>query len=149
MPDPRMPDAAPFEDAVTFFYVTDLARSHAFWHDAVGLPLVLDQGGCRIYRISPSGFVGFCQRAESDVKATARAEAVEAMDFTGPGRGPILTLVSEDVDGWAARLRAAGLRLETEPRRTERFGIYHFFFRDPDGLLAEVQRFEDPGWKRG
>ena len=26
--------------------------------------------------------------------------------------------------------------------------IYHFFLRDPDGYLIEVQRFLDPAWPR-
>lgn len=62
-----------------------------------------------------------------------------------PG-GVILTLISPDVDAWHARLEARGVTLEGPPRRNERFTIYNFFARDPDGYLVEIQRFLDPAW---
>ena len=58
--------------------------------------------------------------------------------------GMIITLVTEKVDEVVAKLRARGLVLEKEPAFNPTFNIYHAFFRDPNGLLVEVQRFEDP-----
>jgi hypothetical protein len=63
------------------------------------LPLVLDQGSCRIYRVSGDAFVGFCQRVEAPEQPV----------------GIIFTLVTADVDGWYAYLQAKGALLEKAP----------------------------------
>jgi predicted enzyme related to lactoylglutathione lyase len=123
-------DRPAIDALVTFFYCTDGARTWAFYEDVVGLPLVVDQGGCRIYRVAAEGYIGFCQRAEAR-----------------PTDGVILTLVSDDVDGWERHLRAHGVEVVTPARVNEEYGIYHLFARDPSGYLLEVQRFLDPGWR--
>jgi hypothetical protein len=43
-------------------------------------------------------------------------------------------------------LKARGVALEAPPATKETFNIYHFFLRNPDGYLIEVQRFLDPAW---
>ena len=63
-----------------------------------------------------------------------------------PAAGVIVTLVSPDVDAWHERLAAAGATVVEAPSTSERYRIYHAFYRDPDGHLMEVQRFTDPGW---
>ena len=52
----------PFTQQVTFLYTPDLATTARFYEQILGLELVLDQGVCRIYRVSRDGFVGFCQK---------------------------------------------------------------------------------------
>jgi catechol 2,3-dioxygenase-like lactoylglutathione lyase family enzyme len=56
----------------------------------------------------------------------------------------ILTLVTDDVDGWHERFIAAGVTSEKPPQHNPTFNIYHCFLRDPNGYLLEIQRFEDP-----
>ena len=124
-----MCDNTPFESAVGFYYTRDLCRTATFWEQVVGLPLVLDQGTCRIYRVSQDGFIGFCERSES-VNTS----------------GVIITLVTPDVDGAVDGLRRRGLTFEKEPAFNHKYNIYHAFFRDPNGYLIEIQRFEDPAW---
>ena len=70
-------------------------------------------------------YLGVCDHGEPDPGAT------------------IITLVTDDVEGWAARLRAAGHEVDG-PHHDERFEIHHCFVRDPDGHLVEVQRFDTP-----
>jgi catechol 2,3-dioxygenase-like lactoylglutathione lyase family enzyme len=124
-----------FDQQVTFLYTADLAVSAAFYGQILGLPLVLDQsldqGGCQIFQVSGDGFIGLCQCAEGQSIAPD---------------GIIVTLVTDDVDGWYERLIARGVALEAPPATKEAFNIYHFFLRDPDGYLIEVQRFLDPAW---
>lgn len=117
-----------FEQTIIFLGVKDLARTSRFYHDLLGLKLVRDQGVCRIYRSSSEAFLGFC----------------EHLSIEGQDNRVILTLVSEDVDGWYERLRARGVEFEKEPTANPKFGIYHCFFRDPDGYLVEIQRFDEP-----
>lgn len=116
---------------ITFCYTPDLKASARFYEETLGLPLVLDQGGCRIYRTAEQGFLGFCGRSEAAAP-----------------QGVILTLVTRDVDTWYQRLRKAGVQCEHAPRHNDGYGIYHFFFRDPSGYLIEIQRFDDPHWNR-
>lgn len=119
---------APFAQQVTFLFTSDLAATARFYEQTIGLPLVLDQGNCRIYRVSADGFIGFCQRAGA-----------------APA-GVLMTFVTEDVDGWFAQLAERGILFEKKPAFNPDFNIYHCFLRDPNGYLLEIQRFCDPAW---
>jgi catechol 2,3-dioxygenase-like lactoylglutathione lyase family enzyme len=120
----------PIAQQITFLYTRDLAATAAFYEETLGLPLVLDQGSCRIYRVSGDAFVGFCQRIEAPEQPA----------------GIIFTLVTADVDSWYAYLQAKGIVLEKAPLVNAQYNIYHFFMRDPNGYLIEIQRFLDPDW---
>ncbi len=122
---------------VTFLYTANLAAVDTFYGQLLGLPLVLDQGACRIYRAAGESFLGFCTRGDA-----LRPPASES----SAGQSVILTLVSEDVDGWAAWLLAHGAALEKPPTHNPAYNIYHLFVRDPDARLVEIQRFLDPTW---
>ena len=119
------------DDQITFIYVADLERSHQFYGGVLGLEQVLDQGGCLIYRVTATSFLGACD---------LRPEQVGV-------RGALVTFVTDDVDGWHERLVAAGATILNPPQHNERFAIYNFFAEDPDGNRFEVQRFDDPNWK--
>lgn len=125
-----MPDE--FDAQITFCYTPDLAATARFYGGLLGLPLVLDQGPCRIYRVRAGAFLGFCERA-----GAPRPDGV------------ILTLVCEDVDARCRLLAGRGVVFEKPPAHNERFRIYHCFFRDPNGYLLEIQRFDDPAWDSG
>ncbi|MCA9969187.1 MAG: VOC family protein [Anaerolineales bacterium] len=115
---------------VTFLYTADLAKTAEFYETILELPLALDQGACRIYRTGGGAFLGFCRHLSGGEQT----------------RGVILTLVSDDVDGWYAYLQAKGVVFEQPPALNARFNIYHCFLRDPNGYLIEIQRFLDPNW---
>ena len=124
-------DLSPIWDAlVTFCYTTEFEATTHFYEELLGLPLALDQGNCRIYRVRDGAFIGVCRRAKKPDSA-----------------GIIVTLVSDDVDGWYARLVARGVQFEKPPAFNPKFNIYHCFLRDPNGYLIEIQRFDDPAWK--
>ncbi len=118
----------PVDAHITFLRVANLDRSHRFYADGLELPLVLDQGGCRIYRLTDEAYIGMCLRDD-------------------PGSsGVVVTIVSDDVDGWYERFSAAGADVDGPPRDNADYRIYHFFATDPDGHLLEVQRFWDDDW---
>ena len=119
-----------FSEQIVFVYVLDLERAAKFYGDVLGLRLVLDQGGCRIYQVAGSAYLGICDRQE-------RA-GIE---------GSLVTLVTQDVDQWFEKLVAAGAEIIRPPQHTEEYQIYNFFARDPDGNRLEIQRFDDPSWK--
>jgi catechol 2,3-dioxygenase-like lactoylglutathione lyase family enzyme len=124
-------------DLITFVYTHDLAAADSFYRAALGLPLTLDQGGCRIYRVGRDAYLGVCER-----------------DFAPTGSDDpctqhvIITLVVDDVDAWFERARDAGAHVDQTPRVNEQFGIYHAFVRDPSGYRVEIQRFLDANWRQ-
>jgi catechol 2,3-dioxygenase-like lactoylglutathione lyase family enzyme len=131
-----IPVHPPIDQQITFLRVNDLEATAHFYEQVMGLSLFLDQGVCRIYRVTSNSFVGFCKQTEA-----MRAD---------PANGPaalIFTLVTEDVDGWYRYLQERGVQLEKAPAYNPNYKIYHCFLRDPDGYLIEIQRFEDPRWQ--
>lgn len=112
---------------VVFLRTADLDRADGFWRGSLGLPLALDQGTCRIYRIGPGAHLGVCE-----------GEPVPD--------GVIVTLVADRVEEWCQRLAADGVVFERPPSYDPRFDITHAFLRDPDGHLVEIQRFEAAAW---
>lgn len=121
-----------FDACISFLRVRDLAVTAHFYEQVLGLDLALDQGRCRIYRVSADGYLGFCQGEAPAVK-----------------EGIILTLVTGDVDAFHRRWSENGVQFEKAPAFNPEFRIYHCFLRDPDGYLLEVQRFEDAAWQNG
>jgi catechol 2,3-dioxygenase-like lactoylglutathione lyase family enzyme len=117
----------PFDQFIVFLYTQDLEATSVFYSQVLGLHLVRDQGNCRIFRSNHGAYLGFCTHLEA-----ARPEGI------------ILTLVTQDVDGWAASLRARGIILEQPPLHNEKYRIHHFFLRDPNGYRIEIQRFDEP-----
>lgn len=124
----------PIDQQITFVYTHDLDQTAAFYEDTLGLELALDQGGCRIYRVAGTAFIGICQRDDAPT------------DMQAQGRTIILTLVTDAVDAWYARLSERGVQFETAPQLNPRYNIYHCFLRDPNGYLIEIQQFRDPRW---
>ena len=123
-------DRLPIDQQITFLYTRDLETTARFYEQMLGLPLALDQGSCRIYRVSSDGYLGFCQR-------NAASEQPD---------GVIFTIVTQEVDRWYEHLVARGIAFEKPPALNPKYNIYHCFLRDPNGYLIEIQRFLDPAW---
>ncbi len=117
------------EAGIVFFPTQDLEATTRFYRDTLGLSLALDQGRCRIFRVTSTTFLGFCLR-----HAPSSADGV------------IVTLVTEDVEGWFTDLRKRGAAIEKAPVHNATYHITHGFLRDPNGYVVEIQRFDDPAW---
>ena len=121
----------PIDSQITFLYTDDLAQTAQFYEDVMGLRLKLDQGACRIYQVATDSYFGFCQRSSNTPPDQEQSQV-------------ILTIVTHSVDEWHRYLAEHGVLLEKSPAVSPEYGIYHFFFRDPDGHLLEVQQFHEP-----
>jgi catechol 2,3-dioxygenase-like lactoylglutathione lyase family enzyme len=119
------------EASIVFLRCRDLEATTRFYSGMVGLPIALDQGGCRIFGTGGTGYFGFCKG-----------------EPTEPAASVCLTLVVADVPGWHQRLVGAGACPDGPPRINDQYRIEHFFVNDPDGYRLEVQRFLDPGWSQ-
>lgn len=118
----------PFDQQITFLHTQNLQNTRDFYKEVLNLPLVRDQGTCLIFCAAEGAFLGFCEHIEP----------------IQPGRRVILTLVSNDVDGWFQKLKSRGADLVSTPQANPEFKIYHFFLKDPDGYWIEIQQFEQP-----
>ncbi|MBY0335301.1 MAG: VOC family protein [Acetobacteraceae bacterium] len=124
------------DQQVTFLYAEDPAPSWRFYEEVMELPLVQDQGTCRIYAVAGSrAFLGVCKARAPRVTDNPRVQG-----------GVVFTFVTDDVDGWHGFLSARGVEIPQPPALSETFRVYHFFFRDPAGYTMEIQRFERPDW---
>jgi len=118
------------DQQVTFLYTRDLEMTAQFYEQTMGLPLVLDQGSCRIYRVGAGGYLGFCWREDALLQP----------------EGLILTIVTGEVDRWHHYLQSRGIDFERPPTYNADYNIYQCFLRDPNGYLIEIQQFLDPAW---
>lgn len=132
----RKQDTPRLQQLVTFLYTHDLDASTDFYRGVLGLELILDQGVCRIFKVADGGFIGFCQ------SGTAVGRSADQQD------GVILTLTSDQVDGWHDYLLNKKVVIEKPPTLNEKYNIYHLFLRDPSGYLVEIQTFLDPAWPK-
>lgn len=118
----------PVRQSITFLYTDDLDRLARFYAEVLGLEQVVDQGDCRIFRVSPSGFVGVCDRRD-------RPRGTD---------GVLLSFVVADVDAMHRHLAAKGIVFDAPPTIGAGGTIRSAFFRDPQGYRLEIQEFLDP-----
>ena len=128
-----MTNAPAIQQQVTCIYTDDLPATARFYEETLALPLVLDQGACRIYRTGPGAFLGLCRVREGR--------------WVEP-KGVVLTLVTDAVDAWHARLVACGAKVDGPPTEKPAWNIYAFFAFDPNGYRIEFQTFRDPRWPK-
>lgn len=81
------------DEQITFFYTHNLNASREFYEEKLGLELWLDQGTCRIYTVSGSGYLGLCQTSEISTPPADKQSSV------------IFTLVTQQVDEWFEYLK--------------------------------------------
>ena len=117
----------PFDQNITFLHTDNLIKTAKFYEEILELPLVRDQSVCRIYKTSANGYLGFCTHLDSP-----RPEGI------------ILTLVTDNVDGWYQKLKKKGVTITAPPAHNPKYQIYHFFFTDPNGYTLEIQHFDEP-----
>ena len=116
-----------FTGLIPFYGTISLEETDRFYRELLGLTLYKDQGACRIYAVLPGAWIGFCTHMEVAIGE----------------HSPIITLLTEDVDGVHRHLVEQGYKPDSEPQENPKFKIYHFFVKDPNGYLVEVQKFLD------
>jgi predicted enzyme related to lactoylglutathione lyase len=112
--------------AITFLYYRDLAAACRFYEEVLGLPLAIDQGWSKIYRIAGSAHVGLVDEA----RGMHRAHPVKPVQ---------LCLRVPDVDAWRVWAAAQGVAGLSEIFQNDALGIRAFVFEDPEGYQIEVQ----------
>ena len=111
---------------IAWVYCEELNETCRFYEDILGLSLWRDAGSARIYNAGEGAMIGVCRAFDGREVQPA---------------GGMITLLTDDVDGWYDRLNKRGARLRNAPEKMEKFGIYSFFCEDPNGYVIEVQTF--------
>lgn len=114
---------------IVFLKTENLARILEFYTGRVGMTVWLEQPDITILR-HENLLIGFQQHDTSDVAGV--------ITFFYPDK--------RDVDAVYEAMSTEALE---PPRANERYRIYNFFARDPDGRMIEFQHFlhELPAWK--
>ena len=81
----------PIDQQIVFIRSRDFGRATRFYEEVLDLPLVLDQGACRIYRVAGDAYLGVCRAQPDQTSATG---------------GVIMTFVTNAVSEWYERLLA-------------------------------------------
>ncbi len=108
---------------IVFLSTQRLDEVVGFYKSRLGMSIWLEQEDCTILR-HDNLFLGFCQRDEADT-------------------GGVITFwygSNKEVDEMHTKLADLA---EGKPQVNDKYHIYHFFLRDPEGRRLEVQRFLD------
>lgn len=111
---------------IHWVYTDDLESTSNFYAKSLGLELAVDEGTARIFKTSETALVGVCEAFGDRVISP---------------EGSMLTIVTDEVDAWYARMIEAGADVEGEPHVLPQFNIYACFVRDPAGYRIEFQQF--------
>ncbi len=118
--------------AITFLYYRDLAAAEAFYRDRLQLPLVIDQGFAKIFRLADGAHVGLVDEA----KGMNNWQAEKCIQ---------LCLRVPDVDAWHDWAKTEQMTNLSELFVNDAIGIRAFVFDDPEGYQIEIQSATRPG----
>jgi nitroreductase len=107
---------------IVFFATRELEKVRSFYADLVGTQEWLDQGDCVILAHGNLK-IGFHATGKADIDA-------------------LITIFYPDRSGVDAAYARMAAVADAPPNLNERYRIYHFFARDPEGRRLEFQSFE-------
>ena len=120
-----------FDSQITWLYYEDMPAACAFFEEVMGFKLLVDQGWAKIYHVSRDAFLG----------AVAGDRGFRKPQKDAP---VLVTLVTQDVEGWYNYLEKKGAKILREIQDMEEIQIRCFFFEGPGGYAFEVQEFLAP-----
>ncbi|MBW6473254.1 MAG: VOC family protein [Anaerolineaceae bacterium] len=111
---------------IIFLPTNDLQKTTHFYKNLLKFELFLDQGDCVIFKTCENGYIGFCERPLKMIEGKI-----------------ILTLIVDNVDFLYEKYLSIGNLAITPPTTNQKYRIYHFFIKDPNGYSIEFQNFLD------
>jgi lactoylglutathione lyase len=111
---------------ITFIYYHDLPGAMRFYEEVMGLSLAIDQGWCKIYRVTEGGYVGLVD----ETRGSHRAHPVKPVQ---------ICVRVADVDAWYAWISSHDVKGLRGPRSNLDLKIRAFVFDDPEGYQIEIQ----------
>jgi len=119
----------------TALYVADLPRARAFYVDVLGCEPLLDTARLLALSVAGRSVLLLFQRGATEVALPGPGGVVPGHGASGV-QHLAFAVAPEALPGWAARLAAAGVAIESRVR-WERGGE-SLYVRDPDGHSVEL-----------
>jgi len=117
---------APIRGLTVRYFYQDPVAAERFYGRTLGLP----QAGPGLFRLSATACLRIAPAGEAGLDAASPKTAT-------------LSFVTDEVDGWYAYLKAAGLAMRSELKDASRHPTRGFVAVDPEGYLLEFERFLD------
>ncbi len=118
----------------TALYAADLDAAEAFYGGLLGLERVARAGTRHVFYRCGAGILLIFNPEETEAASTPPALPVPAHGARGPGH-ICFAATEAEIEGWAARLPAAGVPLEADFRWPN--GARSIYVRDPAGNSVE------------
>lgn len=100
-------------------------KAHSFYHDVLGLKVVMDHGWMRTYG--------------SDSKMTVQVSFASEGGSGTPV--PDVSIEVDNIDSALKKVKQAGIPIEYGPK-SEPWGVRRFYVRDPFGKLINILQHE-------
>lgn len=114
------------KENIVMFYYKDISQVAPFYEQTLGLSKTFNEEWAKIYRLTPTSFVGVIQESEGGFHKAQPDNAV------------MLSIVTEEVDGWYEHLkRDPSITFVKEIYNNEHAPIRAFLIRDPGGYTIE------------
>ena len=114
------------EKLITFIYYRDLNKGIEFYENFLGFPMEIDQGFCKIYRISESGYVGIVD----EKKGMHKWNEIKPVQ---------ICIRVPDVDAFYEYCKLAIVDGLSDMFVNIELKIKSFVFNDPEGYQIEIQ----------
>jgi len=111
---------------ITFIYYRDLAKGIDFYENVLGFSRIIDQGWCKIYQISDSGYLGI-------------VDETRGMQNWHKDKTVQICIRVPEVDPWYAYCREFDPPNLSDMFVSEELKIKAFVFDDPEGYQVEFQ----------
>lgn len=119
---------------MTIFYYEDVAPAIAFYEHVLGFEKVLDLGWGATFRVAGQSFLTVVDSEGGSQRAIA-----------GPNKGAILSIETDDLAAWRAKLESAGvISLEADLKSGCDGRSIEFHVRDPGDYVVEFFQWLDP-----
>ncbi len=125
-----VPPGLGFKATVVWFYYKDMPAIQAFYENVMGFDLIVDQGWTKIYRISPSGYMGLVDEQRGMHNFTEK-------------KAVTMSFWTENIDSWYAYV-SGNDSFEMRSEKVEETDRYRAFVAyDPEGYYLEWNVFKD------
>jgi catechol 2,3-dioxygenase-like lactoylglutathione lyase family enzyme len=123
------PEELGVQATVLWLYYQDLDSIQAFYREAFGREIIVDQGWAKVFPTSPSGYIGFVD-GQRGLHSATEEKAVTVSFFTG------------ELEGWFHHLQGvSGFTFRTEELTSEGDFVLTFDGYDPEGYFLEWDTF--------
>ena len=126
----EVPPGLGFKATVVWFYYKDMPAIQAFYEDVMGFDLIVDQGWTKIYRISPSGYMGLVDEQRGMHNFTEK-------------KAVTMSFWTDRIDDWYAYV-STNDSFEMRSEKVEATDRYRAFVAyDPEGYYLEWNVFTE------